>query len=259
MEYKIESKNGYRYIHIPELTELGLYNCFTTNDMDVGRSTNEDIGDINKNYEYVYDFMGTRPNKQFSGYQTHSANVVSITDMDQGQFNGTDIIVQDTDGLVTSINGVGLITRFADCTPITLYDPVKKVQGNIHSGWKGTLQSIGANGVDLMVEKYQCNPNDIIAILGPSIGKEDFEVESDVMNMFKDEFDYYKDVIKQKNDIKYLIDLKTVIKRTLISKGIREDKLSTIDMSTYANEDLFHSYRRDGKEFGIMGLLTILK
>ncbi|MDD2446149.1 MAG: peptidoglycan editing factor PgeF, partial [Tissierellia bacterium] len=259
MDYKIEAKADYRFIYLPELRELGLYNCFTTKDMDIGRSTNESIDDIRKSYEYIYDFIGIRPKEQFSGYQVHSGNVVSITDMSQGECNGIDRIIAETDGLITNINNIALISRFADCTPILLYDPIKKIQANIHSGWKGTLQRIASNSLDIMVNKYGSNPKDIIGVLGPTIGRNDFEVEYDVMNMFKEEFDYYKDIIRQKNEIKFLIDLHTTIKRMLLDKGIKEDNLTTIDLSTYAEEDLFHSYRRDKEAFGIMGAITILK
>ena len=259
MDYKIETKNGFRFLYLPELEELGLYNCLTTKDMDIGRGTNEDIDDINENFERIYDFIGIRPKEQFSGYQVHSGNVARIRDMSQGSFNGVDRIISETDGLVTDMKNIALISRFADCTPVLLFDPIKKVQANIHSGWKGTLQRIAANGIDIMVNEYGCNPKDIIGVLGPTIGRDDFEVESDVMNMFREEFDFYKEIIRQKNEIKFLIDLHTTIKRMLVDKGLQEKNLTIINMSTYAEEDLFHSYRRDKEEFGIMGAITILK
>ena len=259
MQYKIETKNNHRFIYIPELVELGLNHCFTTIDMDIGLKTNGDVKSISKNFDYIFDFMNVKPIEVYSGYQVHSGTVQNISDISQGSFyESTGKVLYETDGLVTGIKNIALVSRFADCTPIILFDPVKKVQANIHSGWKGTLQRIGANGVDLMVEKYDCNPKDIIALLGPNIGFDDFEVESDVMTQFKEKFDFHKDIIRQKNDIKFLIDLHTTNKRILLAKGIKEENLITIDLSTYANDDLLHSYRRDQKEFGLMGAITVL-
>ena len=258
MEYKIESKNKHRYIVIPELIELGLNHCFTTLDMDIGISTNGDVEDIKQNFKYIFDFMGVKPNEIYSGYQIHSSNIAKIKDEDQGSYYKVGKVFYDTDGLVTDLENIAIITRFADCSPIILFDPVKRVQANIHSGWKGTLERIGANGVDKMVGEYACNPKEIIAIIGPTIGKDDFEVEDDVMEQFKVKFDFHNEIIRKKNDMKYLIDLQTTSKKILLEKGIKEENITIIDLSTYANDDLLHSYRRDKAEFGLMGAITVL-
>jgi YfiH family protein len=259
MQYKIETKNNQRFIYIPELTEMGLLHCFTTKDMDIGLKTNGNVEDIKKNFDYIFDFIGVKPKEHYQGYQVHSGNVVNITDISQGSYyESTGKVFYDTDGLVTGIKNIALVSRFADCTPIILYDPIKKVQGNIHSGWKGTLQRIGANGIDIMVKEYGCNPEDIIAIIGPTIGKDDFEVESDVMTLFEKEFDFSREIIRQKNEIKFLIDLQTTNKKILLSKGIKDDNLHIIDLSTYSKADLLHSYRRDKDKFGLMGAITVM-
>lgn len=257
MDYKIVTKNKIRYIVIPELTKLGLTHCFTTNDMDIGLKTNGNVDDIKHNFQYIFDFMGVNPKELYSGYQTHSANIINIKDMDQGTVYETGKVFYETDGLVTDIKGIALISRYADCTPIILFDPIKRVQSNIHSGWKGTLQRIGANGIDAMVNDYGCNVADIIAIIGPTIGKDDFEVEANVMNQFKEQFDFYNDIIKKKNELKYLINLQTTNKRILLEKGIMEENITIIDLSTLSN-DFLHSYRRDKDKFGLMGVITVL-
>lgn len=258
MQYKIETKNNYRYIVIPQLRALGLNMCITTIDMDIGLKTNGDVDEINRHFDDIFNFMEARPKERYSGYQVHGANIQCIRDLSQGTVYDTGKVFYDTDGLITDLKDVALISRFADCTPIILFDPIKKVQANIHSGWKGTLQRIGGVGVDLMVDEYGSNPEDIIAVLGPTIGKHDFEVESDVMTQFKEEFDFYKDIIRQKDEIKFLIDLHTTNKRILFDRGIKEENLIIVDLSTFAREDLLHSYRRDQKEFGLMGAITIL-
>ncbi len=258
MYYKIVTKDNHRYVVIPELKNYGLNLCITTKDMDIGLKTNGDVDSINNNFDMIFDFMGVKPKERYSGYQVHGSNIECITNLNQGSFYDTGKVVYDTDGLITNIEGIALISRFADCTPVILFDPVKRVQANIHSGWKGTLQRIGAVGVDLMVDKYDSNPEDIIAILGPTIGEYDFEVESDVADQFKEEFDFHNDIIRQKNDIKFLIDLHTTNKRILLEKGIKEENLTIVDLSTFANEDLLHSYRRDKADFGLMGAVSIL-
>ncbi len=257
MDYKIVTYKNKRYITIPQLTDLGLKHVFTTIDMDIGMKTNKSIEDIKNNIKLVYELLDINPKLLYNGYQSHSNNIEIIEDISQGELSPFGRFIPNTDGLVTDKENIALITRFADCTPIILFDPIKRVQANIHSGWRGTLQKIGENGIGIMVNNYNCNPEDILVVLGPSIGKDDFEVDKDVMELFKNEFDY-QDIISKKDDLKYLIDLTTINKEMLIEKGIREENIIDIDLSTFSNPDLLHSYRRDKEKYGLMGLITCL-
>lgn len=259
MDYKIVEKNGYRFITIPQLTELGLKNAFTTRDMDIGMSTNKDVEDIKKNVQKVYDFLDIKPKLLYNGYQTHSSNIALVENLQQGKISPLGRYFPDTDGLVTARDDIALITRFADCVPILLYDKSKKIQANIHSGWSGTLKKISNKAICSMKEAFASDPEDIIAVIGPAIGKEDFEVEIDVASLFIDKFTDWQDTIRKKDDIKYLIDLQEINKRILLENGIRIENLTIIDLSTYKEKEIFHSYRRDGPEFGLMGLLSSLK
>ena len=257
MNYKIETKNNIRYITIPKLTELGLKHCFTTSDMDIGFTTNGSVESIKENLELIYDFLDIKPSILYNGFQTHSRNMAVVENIDQGLENEFGRYFPDTDGLVTDKENIALITRYADCTPIILYDPVKKVHANIHSGWKGTLQRIAANAIDTMKNEYKCQALDIISIIGPTIGKDEFEVDDDVAEQFKKEFGYLENIITKKDKIKSLIDLQEINKNILLENGLEEDNITILDLPTISNY-MLHSYRRDKKEFGLMGVITIL-
>lgn len=258
MEYNIIKKNAYRYITIPELTELGLKHAFTTMDMDIGMTTNKNIEEIKKNVKEVYDLLGIQPKLLYNGYQTHSANIAIVENLGQGIKSPLGRYFPNTDGLVTNRDDVALITRFADCVPILLFDKVKRVQANIHSGWKGTLKEVTSSAITVLKKTFNSNPKNIIAIIGPAIGKDDFEVETDVASQFKDKFKNWEDTIRKKNNIKYLIDLQEINKRILLDNGITLGNITVIDLSTYKDKEILHSYRRDGKEFGLMGLISSL-
>lgn len=256
MEYKIKTENNKRYIVIPKLEELGLKHCFTTIDMNMNLEDPNFTKQTKENLESIFHFLKTAPQQLFYAVQSHTKDIVIIKDIHQGKQSSLGRYFVDNDGLATTLEGIALLTTFADCTPILLYDPIKKVHANIHSGWKGTLQRISAHGIDHMVGNYHCNPKDIIAIIGPSIGKEDFEVELDVKNLFKNEFDFHNEIITQKNDVKYLIDLQTTSKKILLQKGVKEENITTIDLSTKSTS-MLHSFRRDKDNFGLMALVSI--
>lgn len=257
MNYQVIRKNKTRYIIIPKLTQLGLNHCFTTRDMDMGMRTNPSISDIKNNLASINEVLDIKPEILFGGIQTHSKNIGTVLSKAQGKVNKLGRFLPNTDGLVTNMKGIALHTTYADCTPIILFDPVKKVHGNVHSGWKGTLQKIAKEAVEAMVTNYNCKVSDMIAIIGPSIGKDDFEVEADVRNQFRDNFSYHEQVIRQKSQIKYLIDIQEVNKRILLDSGIKDENITTIELSTKSNP-MFHSYRRDGQDFGLMACITCL-
>nr|XP_042141142.1 purine nucleoside phosphorylase LACC1 isoform X2 [Peromyscus maniculatus bairdii] len=74
------------------------------------------------------------------------------------------------DGIITNQRGVTITALGADCIPIIFADPAKKACGVAHSGWKGTLLGVAMATVNAMVAEYGCNLEDIIVILGPSVG-----------------------------------------------------------------------------------------
>jgi len=257
MDYCIKEHLGFRFLKIEGLEELGLKNAMTTKDMDVGLKTNKDIESIRHNLSVTYDFMNIKPRILYNGYQSHTGNISLIRDEKQGLEGPFGRYFPNTDGLITDEKGIALITRFADCVPIILFDKEKKIQGNLHSGWKGTLEMIGKKGVEALIREYNSNPEDIIAIIGPSIGKGDFEVEGDVSSLFIQTFPKWTELITRKNETKYLIDLQEIVYRMLLDTGIPNNNITKIDISTFSDKR-FHSYRRDGKDFSLMGFITMI-
>ena len=167
------------------------------------------------------------------------------------------------DGLITNQKDITFSLSFADCTPIYLYDPVKKVIGNIHSGWKGTLTRIGKNAVEKMIEEYNCNTKDIICCIGPCIKKCHFEVSKDVADLFKEEFCEMEDIneiITCINDLeqKYVIDTTRINQNMLREAGLLKENIIDSGICTVCNSKYMHSYRaykeKAGRNTAILGL-----
>lgn len=257
MDYKIIQKDNIRYIVIPKLQSLGLKHCFTTIDVNMSFFYSEEPEEIINNHKKAFDFMDIEPKEIFSSIQKHTNNITIVDNIKSGKKYEIGRVIENNDGIITNLNNVALISKYADCTPIILYDPIEKVHVNIHSGWKGTLKRIGAVGVNTMIDNYGSKPENIIAVLGPNISKEDFEVDKDVKDLFEKEFDFHNEIISKKNDIKSLIDLHKTNKNILMDVGVKEENISIIDISTMS-DPMLHSYRRDKKDFGLMALITSL-
>ena len=98
-------------------------------------------------------------------------------------------LYNETDGLITNKKDIVLSTTNADCILLLFFDPQKKVIGNVHSGWRGTLNTISTKIVGKMIDEFKCNPKDIICCICPSIRKCHFEVDKDVMELFYNKID----------------------------------------------------------------------
>ena len=160
---------------------------------------------------------------------------------------------------------ISLSLRFADCTPILFYDPIKNVIGNIHSGWKGTVQKIGQKALLKMIKEYGCNPNDIICCIGPCIGMCHFEVGEDVKEIFENTFSYLgnlQSIIKKgeikEEEQKYYIDTTLLNRKILEEVGVPSKNIIESNICTVCNKDYMHSYRADkenaGRNTAIIGL-----
>ncbi len=194
--------------------------------------------------EVCKDLSLTEKNITFSEKQIHSNLVEIIYD---------DYNVTEVDGLITNKVNVPLFIRTADCISIILYDPVKKVIGNIHSGWKGTISRISEEAISIFKKEFSSNEKDILAFIFPAIGKCHFEVEEDVKMLFVNEFkefdinNYIKDDGIRDGREKFLIDLYGIVKKNLIDLSLKEENIYITDYCTVCSNDRFYSHRTKEK------------
>ena len=155
----------------------------------------------------------------------------------------------DVDGLVTDEPQVILCTQYADCVPLLFADPVKRVVATAHSGWRDTVQRIGAVTVEKMCADYGCRREDIRAAIGPSIGPCCFEVDEPVMRIFADAFPDVEAITYRQATGKYHIDLWHIMSAQLMEAGIRPENITVTAECTCCGKGYF-SFRRDGKLYG---------
>jgi hypothetical protein len=203
----------------------------------------DDPANVVENRKRLFGALGISEAGSAIPHQCHSSNVQIVTG--PGEY-------ETCDGLITDVIGLPLVVTVADCLPIVLFDPVKKVIGLLHAGWRGTTQGIAAEAVGLMVKHFGVAANELIAYLGPSAGVCCYEVGGDVAQLFSLED------IEQRNDRLYL-NLKRSNVDQLISCGLKEDTIEVSPFCTICHPQLFHSHRRDrtlsGRMMAVAGLL----
>lgn len=240
----INMKEKEKYIQFEKLNKEKVPHLFTKKPFDFNKQ-NVKEEEIKKQYQEIEKILQIKARKIIKPYQTHTSIVKKVEEKDlENTFD-------NVDGLLTNIKKVALVTSLADCQGILLYDAQKKVIGNIHSGWKGTLNRIVINAIKLMEKEYKSNKEDIEVYICPSICQNCFEVDKDVKDMFEENF---KDInitsyIKEKKN-KYHIDTLSINKEILLNIGIKEKNITISKICTKCNKDKFHSYRGNREENG---------
>ena len=145
------------------------------------------------------------------------------------------------DAIVTKIKNVAIGILTADCAPILLYDHSKKIIGCIHSGWKGALNGVIKNTVKKFKE-LNSNIDNLIAVVGPCIGKESYEVKIDFYERFVSQNLEHKEFFKKISDERYIFDLRGFINNEISNSNIKN--IENIEKDTFAEKEFFYSYRR---------------
>jgi len=179
--------------------------------------------------------------------QTHSDNVVVVN---SAMSKNT---IDDTDALITSEPGLFICVQTADCVPVLLFDPIKKVVAAVHAGWKGTISKIARKTVEKMAETFGSNPADIVAGIGPSIHIHDYEVGPEVVEAVEANFSNHPGLLKPSMKAGHAyFDLWEANQTVLQEAGIREENIELMGLCSYEHSDLFFSARREGSETGRM-------
>lgn len=232
--------------HLITFDNLKVINCFTLKPFNF-RDTQVSSEEQQNEYNKIMESLNFKAKKFIKANQTHTSNVEVVT-----EDNLNDKFI-NTDGLVTNLKNVALVTSLADCTGILLYDPKLEVIANVHSGWRGTLNKIVENAVKIMIDKFNSNPEDIEAYIEPSILKCCFEVDQDVVDMFKSNFDNIDDLISLgefKDKQKYYIDTVEINKRVLMNLGLKVENINLSNICSKCNSNIIHSHRADGVDSG---------
>jgi YfiH family protein len=202
--------------------------------LNIGVGSNDDPVRVRENRRRVAEWMGVAPDSLLSVYQVHSPDVIVAT----GPFPGPR---PQADAIVTDRPGLALGASSADCGPVLFADPEARVIGAAHAGWKGALAGVLENTVDAM-EKLGAMRERIVAVLGPSIGPDNYEVGAEFVARFaeadKGNDKYFR---PSRNGGHSMFDLNGYTLDRLRKAGVSAEGL---DRCTYAEEDLFYSYRR---------------
>ncbi|MBW6409813.1 peptidoglycan editing factor PgeF [Clostridium weizhouense] len=240
---KLEKKDGFIIIKINNIAKI----IFSTaeNERSFNRNTKEGINEL----DLLKDEFSVKNVVYLK--QVHSNNVLSYDN------KNIEINNKEGDAIITNNKNVIIGVFTADCVPVILIDEVKKVLATVHSGWRGTFESITLKTIEKMKKDYNCESKNIKAYIGPHIRSCCYEVSEELKHKF----------IKKKKDIneKYLfngrnLNLELCIVNDLRNSGLLENNINTLGLCTYCNNDIkLYSYRKSNGDYGRMFAFGILE
>jgi len=220
--------------------------------LNVGGAIGDDISHVRENRIRSFEALGRAPESIHDVWQVHSTDVV-YADAPRA----LDTPYQKADILLTDNPQVTLFMRFADCTPVLLYDPKKRVIGIVHSGWLGTVRFAARAAVQAMQARYASNPADLLAAIGPAIGPDHYEIGADVIAQVKQAFGADTESLLEAHGDRIHLDLWKANQLTLEEAGVKQVEIAGI--CTACHTDDWFSHRGEKGRTGRFGAMIALK
>lgn len=218
--------------------------------LNISFAVRDDPDRVRANRGLMARSVGWDPASLVTGQQVHGCSVAAVG---RDAIGGGDL--PETDALVTDQPGVLLLLKFADCVPIILWDPVRRVVALAHAGWKGTARGIAAATVEFMARRYGSSPSALFAGVGPSIGPCCYQVGPEVATLAERAF-AGTGVLRWESAGDIRFDLWSANAEALMRVGVPEESIAIAGICTRCRNDLFFSHRASGGHTGRFGMVA---
>ncbi|MCD8174952.1 MAG: peptidoglycan editing factor PgeF [Phascolarctobacterium sp.] len=220
--------------------------------LHVGDATDKVVA----NRQLFADALGIDASRFTTCQQVHGDKIKVITEKEVGSgavdYNES---IAGTDALITGISNIPLVLFYADCVPIILADPKTGTIGLVHAGWHGTVAEIAGKTAKAMQTRFGSCSGDILAAIGPSIGRCCYDVDDFV----RQKAIGYEDCFIPSGSGKYKLDLWKMNTMQLINAGVVKQHIIMAGICTRHNNELFFSYRAEQGTTGRMGVCICRK
>jgi len=268
-EKSVETSNDsvrVAYLSCEPMERAGFVNAFSTRiggvsplpsqALNLAHFKGDDRSNVAENRRRFLSAIGASNATIVTARQTHSVERVTISSKDE--------INEDQpscDAMITRVEGVLLAVQTADCLPVLIADSATGTMAAIHAGWRGTAGRIVERTIADLMLSHGVNPRSCIAALGPAACAECYEVGEDVIDRYKKEFSYWRKLFSNHQKVgKAHLDIVAANLQQLMFCGFSDDRVHVASYCTMHQNDLFFSYRREGKTSpsGVGRLLSVV-
>lgn len=240
-------------------TRLGGVSPAPWDSLNLGANRGDSPANVEENFRRFCAAVGTDPDRLVKNHQVHGDLVRPVTGADVMSSPSAPGLFE-ADGLITDQPGLCLTIFSADCIPVLLYDPKKRVIAAAHAGWRGTALGIAARAAQRMEADYGCRPGDIRAAIGPGISPCCFETHADVpqglrAGLGRDAEPFIRPLAQEG---KFSVDLKGANALWLRRAGLLPEHIALCTACTACDQEHFWSHRRMGSARGSLAAVIQL-
>lgn len=189
--------------------------------------------------------------------QVHSAKTIVVRSNPAHFFQADGRATIEADGMMTDCPGLLLGIQTADCVPVLVADSRLRVVAAFHAGWRGTVAGIVEQGIGQLATEYSSHPEDLVAAVGPSIGRCCYSVGDEVREAFEARYDYASDLLEQHevgSQKKIYLNLWEANRRQVVGAGVHPAKIVVMgECSGCAGLPGFRRYFSHRCEHGFTG------
>lgn len=219
--------------------------------LNLSHTRGDDAARVNENHHRLCAALDVPAAALTNAYQVHGAQVMLIGPAQRGQRQ------MNTDALITAAPDTPLLLRFADCTPVVMYDPVHHALGLAHAGWRGTVAGVTAATVHAMQTSFGSRPAELLAAIGPAIGPCCYEVGDEVVEAVRQAFSNPEALLPAGRNTRRHFNLWAANVQQLQDAGVRQ--IETAELCTACHHDWFFSHRAAAGRCGHFGALVMLR
>jgi YfiH family protein len=255
-----QSNNGVRYYQFECLgdgvtqavfTRLGGVSPNPWASLNLGGTVGDDPKRVHENRLLALMALGRDPDSVYDVWQVHGVNVAIAKTPRRPEIPHV-----QADIILTNTPGITLMMRFADCVPVLLHDPARKVIGIVHAGWMGTVLGTARVAVEAMHSQFGSNPGDIRAAIGPSIGPDHYEVGRDVVMQVCQAFGQSASSLFVEHAGAVHFDLWAANRLVLGEAGVKQIELAGLCTACHIVD--WYSHRADHGRTGRFGAIIAL-
>jgi len=255
-----QSHSEIRYFQFEQLGQGLTHGVFTRRggvspdpwaSLNLGSTVGDDIQRVRENRRLALETLARDPASVYDVWQVHGIEV-AIAEAPRPPEKPH----LQADVILTDRPEVTLMMRFADCVPIMLHDPIRKVVGIAHAGWMGTVRGTVRYAVEAMQKRYGSRPADIQAAIGPSIGPDHYDVGPDVIIQVQKAFRSDASNLILENAGLKKFDLWAANRLLLERTGVRQ--IEVAGLCTACHIEDWYSHRAENGRTGRFGAIIAL-
>ena len=223
------------------------------NSLNLGAGTDDPKHNVEANRAILARAYGKEPHLLLTVRQVHGTDILIVDEENPDLTHFQDV---ESDAIITDQPGIMIGVLVADCYPVLVYDPVKKVAAAVHAGWRGAAAGLIGNVVTAMKSHFSCKLSDLVAAIGPGIGAHKYLVDRPVRDAFREGSGHWEAISNEVSLGQWQLDIGKSCRLQLEAAGITGDNVDEVAECTCCHRELFFSHRRDngvtGRQMGFV-------